>query len=130
MGATTGEGDIADPLEAESILIESNRQREKTPSERMHEAENLTRIFTEEARREMLAGQTAGGKTAGKGRPKTDDSSPPTLGESYRHERETGARVADTIGMKRNTYAKVKHVHDAANDEQAAGPSSDVGRGS
>jgi len=74
--------EIDSPLVAELILIDSNRQREKTASERMHESENLTRIFAEENRRKMLAGQTSGGKTAGRGRPKTDDSCLPTLAES------------------------------------------------
>jgi len=51
--------EISDPLEAERILIESNRQRDKTPSEVMREADSLTRIFAEEARRRMLPGKAA-----------------------------------------------------------------------
>jgi len=49
--------EITDVLDAERILIASNDQREKTASERMHEADHLTRIIAEEARRRMLAGK-------------------------------------------------------------------------
>jgi len=100
--------DIGDPLEAERILIESNRQREKTASERMHEADNLTRIFAEEARRRMVAGKAP--------------DPPATLGEGTRHERETVTQVAEAIGMKPRTYAKVKYAHDTANDTTVPEP--------
>jgi ParB-like chromosome segregation protein Spo0J len=48
---------IDNPLEAERVLIESNRQREKTVTETMHEAEHIARIIAEENRRKMLAGK-------------------------------------------------------------------------
>ncbi len=68
----------------------------------------------------MLAGQTTGGKTAGRGRPKTDDSSRPTLDESYPHCADDD--VAQAIGLKRTTYRKTKKVFDTANDEKAPEP--------
>jgi len=111
--------DIGDPLEAERILIASNDQREKTASERMHEADHLTRIFAIEAERRMLEGASVGGQTAGKGRAKGDDSPRPTLDEGYRR---TDTAVAETIGMKRSTYRKTKKVYDTANDDKAPEP--------
>jgi len=113
---------IDNPLEGERVIIESNRQREKTMSERMHEADNIERIIAEEARRRMLAGQTSGGKTAGRGRPKTDDSSVPTLAQSYRDDDKTRTQVAEAVGMKRSTFAKVRHVHDTAQDDTLPAP--------
>jgi len=98
---------IGDPLEAELILIGSNDQREKTPSERMHEADHMTLIFAEKNRRAMLAGVTAEG-AGGRGR---RANPPPTLAEGLG---ETRTQVAKAIGMKRSTYAKVKHVHDTS----------------
>jgi len=92
----------------------------KTASEVMREADNLTRIFAEEAKRRMLAGQTTGGKTAGRGRPKTDDSSCPTLDKSYPHRADDD--VAQAIGLKRSTHRKVKTVYDTAHDEAAPAP--------
>ncbi len=48
---------VDEPLVAEQVLLESNRQREKTYSERMREAEHLERIVAERNRRRMLAGK-------------------------------------------------------------------------
>jgi len=106
---------IGDPLEAERILIESNRQREKTPSERMHEADHLTRIFAEDARRRMLAGVTEDG-AGGRGNSKNPRA---TLHEGLSR---TDTAVAETIGMKQRTYAKAKKVYDAATGDKAPEP--------
>ncbi len=70
-GAVVVVREIGGPLEAERALIESNRQRVKTTSEVMREAEQLKRIIAEEAKRRMLAGTTedgAGGRGRGAGR--------------------------------------------------------------
>jgi ParB-like chromosome segregation protein Spo0J len=96
--------EIDNPLEAELVLIESNRQREKTASERMHEADNLTRIFADEARRRMLAGKDDPRATLREGRSRTD------------------AAVAEAVGMKERTYRKTKSVYDTAHDENAPAP--------
>ena len=109
--------DIGDPLEAERILIESNRQRAKTPSERMHEADNLTRIFAEEARKAMLAGVTEDG-AGGRGK---RVNPLPTLAEGL-PDRRTDTQAAEAVGMKQRTYAKVKYVHDTANDKTVPEP--------
>jgi len=90
----------------------------------MHEADNLTRLFEEEARRRMLEGQTTGGKTAGRGRPKNDDSSRLNSDESYTDEGSTRTddQVAESVGLKRSTYRRTKAVFDTANDEKAPEP--------
>jgi len=113
---------IDSPLEAERVLIESNRQREKTTSEVMHEAEAIARIIEEENKRAILVGASAGGKTAGRGRPKTDDSPCPTLDKGYAPQRRTDAAVAEAVGMKRSTHRKVKAVYDAAKDDTLPAP--------
>jgi ParB-like chromosome segregation protein Spo0J len=99
------EREITDPLQAERILIESNRQREKTASERMHEADHLTRILAEEARRRMLGGKAI--------------DPTPMLAEG---KGETRTKVAEAIGMKRSTYTKTKKVFDAAQSEETPEP--------
>jgi len=97
--------EITDPLEAESILIESNRQREKTLSDRMREAENLTRIVAEEAKAQQGA--------------RTDLRA--TLHEGLSPIR-TDTAVAEVVGMKQRTYAKTKKVYDAATKGTAPEP--------
>jgi len=92
---------IDNPLEAERVLIESNRQREKTASERMHEAENIERI---EAARSK---ERQGTRTDLNLRPTLDTSGPQRTDEA----------VAQAIGMKRSTLRKVKAVYDTAKDE-------------
>ncbi len=42
--------------------------------------------------------------------------------ESYRGERETRTQVAEAVGMKPRTYAKLKHVYDATKDETKPEP--------
>ncbi len=42
--------------------------------------------------------------------------------EGYRAKRETRTQVAETIGMKPDTYRKVKNVHDTANDAATPEP--------
>ena len=103
--------EITAPLEAERILIASNDTREKTASERMHEADHLTRIFAIEAERRMLEGASVGGQTAGKGRPKGEETPVATLPQGKGKTRE---QVAEAIGMKPRTYAKTKKGYDAA----------------
>jgi hypothetical protein len=95
---------IDHPLEGERVIIESNRQREKTMSERMHEADNIERIIAEEAKRRMLAGKDDPRATLREGRSRTD------------------AAVAEAVGMKERTYRKTKSVFDAASDTAAPAP--------
>ena len=106
--------EITDVLDAERILIASNDQREKTASERMHEADHLTRIIAEEARRRMLAGK------------QTDPL--PTLAEGRSDAGFTRTQVAEAVGMKRSTYAKTKKVYDTAKDETVPEPVRTVGQ--
>ena len=108
---------IDNPLEAERVLIESNRQREKTMSERMHEADNIERIIAEENRRKMIAGVTAdgGGGRGHKLNPVLNSTQ--GLGDG-----KTRTQVAEAVGLKPDKYRKIKHVHDTANDESVPEP--------
>jgi len=109
---------IDNPLEAERVLIESNRQREKTMSERMHEAENIERIVAEENRRKMLAGVTPDG-AGGRGHTLNPR---PMLDEGLAPQRRTDAAVAEAVGMKRSTHRKVKDVYNTAKDDTLPAP--------
>ena len=104
--------EIDNPLEAERVLIESNRQREKMASEVMREAENFERIIAEENRRKMLAVLKQGADVPA--RPTLDEREPPS--------QRTDAAVAEAVGRKRSTYRKVKAVYDTAHDEAAPEP--------
>ena len=84
--------EITDPLEAERILIESNRQREKTPSERMREAKHIEHIVSEEAMRRMLAGKADPCATRHKGQVHTD------------------TEVAASVDMKPTTFRSGDHA--------------------
>jgi hypothetical protein len=53
--------EIADPLDAERVLIEANRQRDKTMSQIHREADELERIIGAQARARMHAGVTPDG---------------------------------------------------------------------
>ncbi len=98
--------DVGDPLEAERLLIESNRQRVKTHSETMREAERLKGIIAEEAQRHMLAGKAANpGATLHQGSP---------------WERRTTTPVAEAVGMKPRTFAKVEAVYSVAEGKKGA----------
>ena len=95
--------EIGDPLEAERIIIESNRQRKKTASEVMRESEQIERIIAAEAKARQKR--------------KPEDSVRPTLDEQT--PMRTDEAVAEAVGMKRSTYAKTKKVYDTAHDEAA-----------
>ncbi len=90
---------VDESLVAELVLLESNRQREKTYSERMREAEHLERIVAERNRRRMLAGKAA-------------DPLPTLVGGAG--DTRTVAQVAEAVGLKRETYRKVRRVYDTA----------------
>ncbi len=81
----------------------------------MREADNLTRIFEEEAKRRMLAGVTPD-RAGGRGHTLNPR---PMLDEGLAPQRRTDAAVAEAVGMKRSTHRKVKAVYDTANDATA-----------
>jgi len=110
--------DIDNPLEAEQVIIESNRQREKTASEVMHEAENFERIIAEENRRKMLAGVTEDG-AGGRGRKKNPVHN---CAQGSDSERKTRSRVAEEVGMGRGSFDRIKTVYETAKDEDAPAP--------
>lgn len=99
---------IDDPLDSETILIESNRQREKTASEVMREAEHIGRIEEVKAKaRQRLAAEETNAKRRG------EATLPPTLAEAKGETREI---VAAKVGLKKSTFAKIEKVWNAAKD--------------
>jgi len=107
--------EISDPLEAEIILIESNRQREKSASEVMREAEHMAFIFAEQARKAMFAGVTKEG-AGGRGKKKNPVANLPQGSGRTRD------KVAEQVGMKTGTFRSIQKVWEAANDETAPEP--------
>jgi len=109
---------IDNPLEAERILIESNRQRDKTASEVMREAEHIGRIEAAYAKdRSRASAEQTNAKRRG------DTTVVANLPQpSSSQKGKTRDKVAEQIGMKRTTYRKVKNVHDTAHDEAAPAP--------
>ena len=105
---------VGDPLEAELILIASNRQRRKTPSEIMRESEELERIYAAAAKERQGT--------------RTDLNIVAALPQCSPAARETRTRVAEAVGMKPRTHSKVKTVYDAAKSEDAPEPGRAVGR--
>ncbi len=106
--------EVGDPLEGERVLIESNRQRVKTASEVMREAKEFKRIIERQAQQRQDEGRAKGGKAAGRGRPKGSDSSVATLPQSYQEEAKTRTQVAEAVGMKPRTFAKLEHVYNSS----------------
>lgn len=96
--------------ELEALLLE-NATRDKTPEQRVHEAEAWEEIEGEYARQRMLATQN---NHAGK-----DLAATPNLAEQDKGE--TREKVADKVGMKKTTYAKAKKVVDKAKRLKANG---------
>lgn len=122
--------EIADPLDGERILIESNRQREKTTTQRQREADALVRIIGEQARQRMAEGRRRGGQIAGRGRPRDEvDRSTSNCAEAYQDDLppapkrvETDAQVAEMVGVKRDTYRRERHVYQVAEGQREAPP--------
>jgi len=61
--------EIADPLDATRLLIEANRQREKSYSQRMREADEWAGVMAAQGMARMAEGGRQGGRLAGRGRP-------------------------------------------------------------
>jgi len=126
--------EITDPLDGERALIESNRQREKTATQRQKEVGELMRIIGAQSQERMRAGVTEDG-AGGRGREKnprptldegfsegyTAESTPakPTPMSSGR----TDERVAEMVGVKRSTLRKEREVYQTATGERARGSS-------
>lgn len=89
-----------DPLDEEEALIEWNRQREKTFSQKMREAEVLERIEKKRSEGRMKAGV------------KPEPSGNVSLGSVG----QTRDIVADKIGMSGKTFDKAKEVWQAAKE--------------
>ena len=94
-------------IEEKRAILDYNRYREKTFSQKMREAELLKEIAGRGAKRRMLAGRRD-----------------PTLifGEGYRHNRETDAIVGARVGMGKDTFKKAERIWSKAKegDQKAA----------
>ena len=92
----------ADDLDEREAIIEFNRQREKTFSQKMAEAEELEAVERERARRRQAHGQTAPGKNA------SGNISPSDKGRAR-------DKVAAAVGLgSGRTYDKAAKVWEAA----------------
>jgi len=96
----------ADDLDEREAIIEFNRQREKTFSQKMAEAEELEAVERERARRRMLSGKPIA----------------PSGNVSVGSKGETRDKVAAAVGLgSGRTYETAKKVWEAAkNGEEAA----------
>ena len=93
-----------DPLDEHTALIEHNRQRVKSYSQRMREADQLETIERERAeQRRRHHGGTAPGRSA--------DTAGNIAGSEAG---ETRDKVAAAVGMKARSFAKVRSVYKAA----------------
>jgi hypothetical protein len=117
--------------------LEFNRQREKTFSQKMREAEKLKEITAARAREKQQA-QGKIGRVSGElgGRPKKEEkfekplslksdegvsSLPKSARKTQNNSTRTDAKVASTVGMKRDTFTKAEKVYQKAEsgDERA-----------
>lgn len=112
---------FADELDERQAIIEHNRQREKTLTQRMREADELHRIETERAKERMRAG----GGDQKSGRAKLPD---PIVADGALVRTEGGIfrgrardKVAESVGMKPRTFDKAAALWQKAKagDERA-----------
>ncbi len=95
---------FASHLDEQAALIEHNRQRVKSYSQRMREADQLEAIERERAKqRQRRHGGTAPGRSA--------DTAGKLAGSEAG---ETRDKVAAAVGMKARSFAKVRTVYKAA----------------
>lgn len=92
-----------DKLDEEEALIEFNRQREKTFSQRMKEADYLEKIEKEKAKARQLASLKQGATTP-------DVATLPQRGDDGK----VRDIVSEKVGMKPRTYEKARIVWNAA----------------
>ncbi len=109
--------EIYDPLDAERLLIESNRQREKTTSQIHREADELERIIGTQAKARM----SEGGQRGKRGAAKTEEeirlrqlAEPYSENESPGERVETAERVAALVGRPTRTFQRERHVWNVA----------------
>ena len=88
---------------------------------------NMLAMLREEAKERQSDGQRRGGETAGKGRPKAENSIPVTLPGSY-HEGESRERAAKAVQVGASTISRAKQVKDAVDAGRARRRRSGSGR--
>lgn len=104
--------DYPDELSEQEALIEYNRQREKTYSQKMAEAEKLKEIEAERAKRRQEATQLAGKNS--NGLPIKKSSVVEILPPPNEDKGKTRDKVAEKLGMSGRTYDKAEKVWQAA----------------
>lgn len=92
-----------DELAERRAILEFNRQRDKSTSQRMAEGDEIKAIEAERAKRRLAHGLTAPGRTL-----------VATLPEALPEVGRTRDKVAEAIDMRPRTYAKVESVWEAA----------------
>lgn len=104
---------FSDELDEKEALIEFNRQRSKTYSQKMNEADLLTVIYSERAKKKMI--EASHPEKRGNVEVATLPQQPEqeVLKDSA-HVNKTREIVADKVGMKSTTYRKAKSVWDTA----------------
>ncbi|MCJ7616002.1 MAG: ParB N-terminal domain-containing protein, partial [Desulfobacterales bacterium] len=100
---------FSDELDEKEALIEFNRQRSKTYSQRMNEADLLTSVYSERAKKRHsdLSYREHTNKSEA-----VLTSAPPKQNDT--DVRKTRDIVAEKVGLKKDTYTKVKKVWDTA----------------
>lgn len=103
-------------LDEKEALIEFNRQRDKTPEQRVREGKQLKDIYSERAR----VRQVDAGKQYGESHPKQElpttleEPLEPNTPKTESIKNETLSKVAEDVGMKRTTYTKTEELVDKA----------------
>ena len=95
---------------------ENTCRKDFMPEEAVAVGEDLLPLEEKAAKERADEGRKRGGKTAGKGRPKSD-SSGETFPQAKEESDRTRDRVAEAVGMSGRTYEKAKAVVDAAKEE-------------
>lgn len=110
-------------LDENEALVEFNRQRSKTYSQRMNEAELLTSVYSERARlRQIELAGTRPNKdvdlvpTSAPGEEEKTDAEDIAIPENNQIKEVGKTRdiVAEKVGLKRDKYTKIKKVWDVA----------------
>lgn len=104
----TRTGDFADELEEIEMLISSNKQREKSPSQIAREGSELQRIERERNRLKQAAAAAATNSKLGR------DANEETLSLNSNEASQSLADVAETLGISRDRWYKIRTIFEKA----------------